>query len=1025
MAFDYATVYDNYWASGDRFGEQSFADADALAEEIILSCGGGRILDIGSGMGQLVRALLRLGVDAHGVDVSQLAVDHANLSAPERFHKASVLHLPFKDGAFDTVVSTDCLEHLSEEDVVQSLREIRRVSRRAVYFRIATTIDRDGHWHLTVKPRAWWEQRFFEAGFRKHPSYYQVNDYELLEHDGWQITVLLECIPEAAASRYPIAALAAERDLHMDMLRETGARSDAHVARYQWATQFIRPGDTVLDAACGLGYGSYILQCASTAKSTLGIDGSEYAIDYAVRNFSSDLSSLKFRCGMLPDGLAEISDHSVDVVVSFETLEHIEENIKLLAEFHRVLTPGGRIITSVPNDWSDETGEDPNPFHVHVYTLDRLRKELESSFILEMLVAQTANQYKVGPERKTWQSAGRSLKQIPLTLAKNGTEPNAEWWLAVAMRSPLDGAAVPYRETAYPTFSTPSWNVTTFSRDYQNPWLVRSMVDTGHRLRDPSALIDLAEQVIVNSPSDTPDVGAALCVIAYQLSFSGNAHGDEIESLEHRIEAYLEGHPKTPHGVRWSVSLLFVLGKLWIEQGAFSKAKLAFERCISIDALAFSPLLCNRTVEACLILGLLCIGNKDHVGAIAHWRKGIAEARRAVAGSWDVALGDIDNPAEFGLPEIASILEYASSCAFALANVHEIENKPWWWIHPRRDRLSQIRKISRDLQQTRLGFQQAQNELRRYASQAEEFARQVRTQQDTLALMQEAVTHKDGELAAYQEQAEEFAKQVRAQHGTLALTQETIKHKDGELAAYQEQAEEFAKQVRAQQGTLALTQETITHKDGELAAYQEQAEEFARQVRALQDTLALTQETITHKDGELAAYQEQAEEFARQVRALQDTLALMQEAITHKDGELAAYQEQAEEFARQVRAQQDALVLMQEAITHKDGELAAYQQQVEEFAEQIRTQQDALGLMQETVTHKDGELMVYGKQVAEFSRQLTCVSTELEDRQAEIRALTQQLAEREQVIIAMEDSPSWRLTKPFRVIAQFIRRREA
>lgn len=781
MAFDYAAEYDGYWASSDRFGEQSFADADMLAEEILLSCGGGRVLDIGSGMGQLVRAFLRLGIDAHGVDISKIAVDQACLGAPGRFLKGSVLDLPFEDGAFDTVVSTDCLEHLSEEDVAQALREIRRVSRRAVYLRIATTIDRDGHWHLTVKPRNWWEQRFFEAGFRKHTSYYQVNNYEALEHDDWQITILLEGIPNPAASRYPLTALAAERDLHMDMLRETGSRSDAHVARYQWATQFIRPGDTVLDAACGLGYGSYVLQSASTAKSTLGIDGSAYAIDYAAQNYSSSLPGLEFRCGMLPDSLANIPDHSIDIVVSFETLEHIEENIRLLTEFHRVLTPGGRIITSVPNDWSDETGDDPNPFHVHVYTLNRLYQELKTHFIVEVLAAQTANQFKIGPERKDWQIAGRSLKQVPLNAMKEGTEPNAEWWLAVAMRNPLDGKTVPYRETTYPTFSAPAWNVTTFSRDYQNPWLVRSMVDIGHRLREGESLTKLAEHVAANSPSDSPDVGAALCVIAYQLLSNQNTRVNDIESLEYRINAYLERHPKTPHGVRWSVSLLFVLGKLWLEHGVFPKGKAALERCVSVDFMAFSPLLGNRPVEACLILGLLCIGNKDQAGACAHWRKGILEASRALEGTWDAALGDINNPAEFSFPELASILEYASSCAFALANVQDIENKPWWWIHPRRDRLSQTRKIAKDLQHTRLGLQKSQSELRTYADQANEFARQVSTLQGNLVATQSVVQHKDGELRAYHEQAQEFSHQVRSLQEQLNKLNQSSTHHQEEI----------------------------------------------------------------------------------------------------------------------------------------------------------------------------------------------------------------------------------------------------
>lgn len=64
-----------------------------------------------------------------------------------------------------------------------------------------------------------------------------------------------------------------------------------------------------------------------------------------------------------------IVDASFDIIISFETLEHVENPESVLNEFYRLLSPGGRLITSVPNDWSDESGEDPNPFHFHVYKL--------------------------------------------------------------------------------------------------------------------------------------------------------------------------------------------------------------------------------------------------------------------------------------------------------------------------------------------------------------------------------------------------------------------------------------------------------------------------------------------------------------------------------------------------------------------------------------------------------------------------------------------------------------------------------
>ena len=254
-----------------------------------------------------------------------------------------------------------------------------------MFLQLATTVDRDGHWHLTVEGRAWWETKCFEAGFRKHPAYYRINPYESLHEDSWQISIILEKIPEQANRKYPIEALAEERDLHMDMLREFGERSDAHVSRYIWAEKYVRQGDRVLDAACGLGYGSYALSELSKAKSITGIDGSHYAIDYAQENFSVLSPKLDFFSGYLPKCLEKYPDGHFDVVVSFETLEHVENPEALLKAFHRLLSPGGRIVVSVPNDWSDETGEDPNPYHLHVYTLDKLREQIKQHFIPEAL----------------------------------------------------------------------------------------------------------------------------------------------------------------------------------------------------------------------------------------------------------------------------------------------------------------------------------------------------------------------------------------------------------------------------------------------------------------------------------------------------------------------------------------------------------------------------------------------------------------------------------------------------------------
>ena len=295
------------------------------------------------------------------------------------------------------------------------------------------------------------ESQAFAAGWRKHPGYYLMLDYEALQHDAGPLVVPLEKLPAAAARAFPLQALKEERDLHMDMLREPGERSDGHVIRYHLAAELVRPGDRVLDAACGLGYGSYVLAQSTRCASVLGVDGSDYAIDYAQQNFGAVDPRLSFRKAWLPGDLASLPDEGFDLIISFETLEHIDNPTGLLAEFDRLLCPGGRLIVSVPNDWSDETGKDPNPHHLHVYTLDSLRQQFSRHFVREHLFQQIASGCKRRSTGNQWAPLPRTLREVPVETAM---APDSEWWVLSGSK-PERRAEVDYAAPAYAALQPP------------------------------------------------------------------------------------------------------------------------------------------------------------------------------------------------------------------------------------------------------------------------------------------------------------------------------------------------------------------------------------------------------------------------------------------------------------------------------------------------------------------------------------------------------------------------------------------
>ena len=289
--------------------------------------------------------------------------------------------------------------------------------------------------------RAVWEAAVIKAEWRKHPLNERVAPYGELDRVTGLLMVSFERVPQSALAVYPLKALEEERDLHTDMTREPGRRSDAHMTRYAQAAQFIRKGDRVIDVACGLGYGSYQLAHNSEAGSFTGLDASDYAVEYANLNFSHvSPTPMRFVVGDAQN-LSDMADGSADFAVSVETLEHLPEPDRLLAELHRVLSPQGRVYASVPNDWSDETGEDPNPFHFHVYDWRRLVAQFQrNGFVIEKAWLQDA-----GGGQKRHLSARSMLEIDPVS----GPAGDGEWLLVLArkqgaptsvMNDPLDQA---------------------------------------------------------------------------------------------------------------------------------------------------------------------------------------------------------------------------------------------------------------------------------------------------------------------------------------------------------------------------------------------------------------------------------------------------------------------------------------------------------------------------------------------------------------------------------------------------------
>jgi ubiquinone/menaquinone biosynthesis C-methylase UbiE len=153
-----------------------------------------------------------------------------------------------------------------------------------------------------------------------------------------------------------------------------------HLHRYAFAMNYAK-GGTVLDIACGEGYGSHLL--SKIAKKVIGVDIDTSTIKRARLKYKQE--NLSFLTGSVTN--IPIINDSIDIVISFETIEHLEQHDLMLKEISRVLKKNGLLIISTPdkNVYSSFINY-KNPFHVKELSktefTDLLRKHFETVNIL-------------------------------------------------------------------------------------------------------------------------------------------------------------------------------------------------------------------------------------------------------------------------------------------------------------------------------------------------------------------------------------------------------------------------------------------------------------------------------------------------------------------------------------------------------------------------------------------------------------------------------------------------------------------
>lgn len=154
----------------------------------------------------------------------------------------------------------------------------------------------------------------------------------------------------------------------------------------------LQPGDRLLDV--GAGFGRHVYECARRGARVV-------ALDYAADEVTDTLSTLDAMIAdgeITPDKLVGVlrgdarmlpfPDHSFDIVITSEVLEHIQDDVAAIAEMVRVLRPGGRFAATVPAflpetlNWKlsdDYHAPKSEGGHVRIYAKTELRAKLRSA----------------------------------------------------------------------------------------------------------------------------------------------------------------------------------------------------------------------------------------------------------------------------------------------------------------------------------------------------------------------------------------------------------------------------------------------------------------------------------------------------------------------------------------------------------------------------------------------------------------------------------------------------------------------
>ncbi|MBW4470181.1 MAG: methyltransferase domain-containing protein [Stenomitos rutilans HA7619-LM2] len=196
-------------------------------------------------------------------------------------------------------------------------------------------------------------------------------------------TMLVEELSEQSEPSTPISELDFTGERYIPALAgvDLSLWNVDHMVRYAFVSAFIKD-KRVLDISCGSGYGSRYLALQG-AQQVVGVDVDERSIQFASKFYQHPAVSF---IQSDAHAIQSLKDASFDVIVSFETIEHLQNPRQFLLELRRLLKPDGQLFISCPNDYRVSPGV--SEFHLHKFRFIEFRDLYLSIFSEGVFVGQ-------------------------------------------------------------------------------------------------------------------------------------------------------------------------------------------------------------------------------------------------------------------------------------------------------------------------------------------------------------------------------------------------------------------------------------------------------------------------------------------------------------------------------------------------------------------------------------------------------------------------------------------------------------